>query len=343
MLYHPVKAGNLEIPGNLFLAPVAGYSDRAFRSVCAAWGADFAFTEMVSAEALVRASEKTAGLMEKGKAEKLYGIQLFGSNPGVMAKAVELVLSRYEPAVIDVNCGCPVPKIVKSNSGSYLTRSPDLLKAIVKAMVEKISSLGFCCPVSVKIRSGWDSSSLSWHEAAFAALEAGAAMVGFHPRTKAQGYSGKADWSLLAELSEDVHSSFPGVPVIGSGDLFSPEDALAMLRETSCDGVMFARGAMGNPFIFSMTKELLTKGSYTPVSCGQKISTAFMELTELVWDKGEKTACREMRKRFCAYVKGFPGSAEVRNLIVQAETVEDYRKIFMEKGLMPESRSGGGL
>lgn len=343
MLYHPVKVGGLEIPGNLFLAPVAGYSDRAFRSVCAAWGADFAFTEMVSSEALVRASVKTEGLMEKGKTEKLYGIQLFGSNPEVMASAVELVLSRYEPAVIDVNCGCPVPKIVKSKSGSYLTRNPDLLKSIIKAMVEKISSLGFRCPVSVKIRSGWDSSSLSWHEAAFAALEAGAAMVGFHPRTKAQGYSGKADWDLLAELSEDIHTSFPGVPVIGSGDLFSPEDALAMLEKTSCDGVMFARGAMGNPFIFSMTKDLLTKGRYTPVSCDQKIRTAFMELAELVTYKGESTACREMRKRFCAYVKGFPGSAEVRNLIVHAETVDEYRKIFTGKGLLPEAFSGFGL
>lgn len=343
MLYHPVKAGNLEIPGNLFLAPVAGYSDRAFRSVCAVWGADFAFTEMVSAEALVRASEKTAGLMEKGKAEKLYGIQLFGSNPVVMSKAVEIVLSRYEPAVIDVNCGCPVPKVVKSNSGSYLTRNPDLLKAIVGAMVKKISDMGSFCPVSVKIRSGWDSSSLTWKEAAFAALEAGAAMIGFHPRTRAQGYSGKADWKLLAELSRDVHSTFPGVPVIGSGDLFSPEDALSMLQETSCDGVMFARGAMGNPFIFSMTKELLTNGRYTPVNFEQKIRTAFMELAELVSDKGEKTACREMRKRFCAYVKGFPGSAEIRNLIVQAESLEDYRRIFAEKGLMTESIFGSGM
>ncbi len=168
-------------------------------------------------------------------------------------------------------------------------------------------------------------------------------MIGIHPRTRAQGYSGKADWKLLAELSRDVHSTFPGVPVIGSGDLFSPEDALSMLQETSCDGVMFARGAMGNPFIFSMTKELLTNGRYTPVNFEQKIKTAFMELAVLVSDKGEKTACREMRKRFCAYVKGFPGSAEIRNLIVQAESLEDYRRIFAEKGLMTESIFGSGM
>lgn len=334
MLYHPVKAGSLEIPGNLFLAPVAGYSDRAFRSVCASWGADFAFTEMVSAEALVRNSEKTTNLMEKGESERLYGIQLFGSSPGVMANAVEKVLKDYSPSLIDINCGCPVPKIVKSKSGSYLTKNPDLLYSIVSAMVKKVSDLGVDCPITVKIRSGWDSSCLTWHEAAFAAAEAGAKMIGFHPRTKAQGYSGKADWNLLERLSGEIHSAFPGIPVIGSGDLFFPEDAMAMLQNTGCDGVMFARGAMGNPFIFSMTKELLEKGSYNQINRDEKLKTAYGELVELVKDKGEKTACREMRKRFCAYAKGFPGSAEMRCRIVKAEKVEDYRKFLEENGLV---------
>ena len=245
MLYHPVTIGNLTIPGNLFLAPVAGYSDRAFRSVCREGGANFAYTEMVSAEALVRGSDKTHQLMVRAANEDTYAVQLFGGTPEVMAQAVEQVLTQNDkevvPEVIDINAGCPVPKITKTGAGSSLTRCPEQLYKVVAAAVSASSSLGDKqVPVTIKIRSGWDAQNMTWKEAALAAVEAGAAALTIHPRTRAQGYEGKSDWGILAELVELIQAKTQGkVPIFGSGDIFTPEDAQRMLQETGCQGGMF--------------------------------------------------------------------------------------------------------
>jgi len=351
-LYHPVQIGPLVLAGNLFLAPVAGYSDRAFRSLCVECGAAFTYTEMVSAEALVRESGKTHGMMLRAPNEKQYAIQLFGGEPDRMARAAQIVIAETNAECIDINAGCPVPKIIKTGAGSSLTRDPERLASIVRAVVAALadrpadedasarnqarseldSPTRSIVPVTVKIRSGWDDSSITWKEAASAAIEAGAAAVTLHPRTKTQGYEGKSRWDLLRELSDYVHARWPGVPVFGSGDLFTPESARAMLLETGCDAVMFARGAMGNPFIFTQARELLLTGSYSEIPANTRIASGWRELLTLAADSGEYVACREMRKRFCSYSKGVEGGSQLRVELVKASSIEEYREILSRHG-----------
>ena len=326
-LYHSVSIGNINLKGNLFLAPVAGYSDAAFRSVCIENGACFTYTEMVSAEALVRKNLKTEILMRRACNESAYAVQIFGGEPEVMAQAAQIVLEKTHCECIDINCGCPVPKIIKTGAGSALTRDPDRLFKVVEAVVGacKVVSTGSTTPVTVKIRSGWEQKLITWREAAQASLDAGAAAITIHPRTKAQGYEGHSDWNIMRQLVEMVNGR---VPVFGSGDLFKPEDARKMLEETGVDAVMFARGAMGNPFIFRDTTSLLTTGSYEPVPAAVRIKTGFAELERLAAETSEQHACLEMRKRFHAYSKGIPNGGPLRKAIVQAATIEDYHKIF---------------
>ena len=323
-LYRPVQIGKLKLDGNLFLAPVAGYSDRAFRNICVQGGASFCYTEMVSMEALTRGSDKTAALMRRAPNEKAYAVQIFGGYPEVMEKGARMVLEQTGCELIDINCGCPVPKIIKSGAGSELTRNPEKLYQIASAVVQAVEGK---VPVTVKIRSGWDAQNLTWKEAADAAIKAGAAAITIHPRTRAQGYEGKADWSILANL---VKFSAGRVPIFGSGDAFSPEEAKRMLEETGCDAVMFARGAMGRPFIFRQTREYLETGKYEQISAKESIEAGFAELELLAADIGEKSACLEMRKRFCAYSKGVPGGGELRKRLVQSESVSDYRAAFAQ-------------
>ncbi|MCL2808878.1 MAG: tRNA-dihydrouridine synthase [Treponema sp.] len=350
-LYKPVKIGSLEIPGNLFLAPVAGYTDRAFRSICAEDGACFSFTELASAEAIYRnygrygleplesspsafsaslrlcerKMEKislSVNLIKRGENEKLYAIQLFGGEADSIYKAASL-LAPLKPDALDINSGCPVPKVVKNGAGSALMKNPANLGKIVEAAVRASrESLGDI-PVTIKIRSGWDSSSMNYFECARVAVEAGAAMVTLHARTRAQGYSGLSEWSHIADLAARLP-----VPVTGSGDLYTPEDARKMLGETGCAAVMFARGSMGNPFIFSTTRALLETGSWQPVPFSARINAAMSHLEMLAADIGERLACLEMRKQFCAYTKGITGGAALRDKAVHAETIEQYRQII---------------
>ena len=328
MLYHPVKIGSLELAGNLFLAPVAGFTDRAFRSICVDYGADFSFTELASAEALVRGGKATLDLIRRGEHEKRYAIQLFGHDPGTMYRAA-LALAPFHPEAVDINSGCPVPKVVKTGAGSALMKDPALLGRIVKAVVQASREALGDIPVTIKMRSGWDAQTLNYRDCARIAAEEGAAMVTLHPRTRAQGYSGKSDWSCISDLVSRLC-----IPVAGSGDLYTPEDAAHMLSATGCSAVMFARGAEGNPFIFQAARSFLNTGSWEPVAFNERIAAAFCHLILLAKDMGENAACREMRKQFCAYTKGppgkagEPGSAALRNRIVYAETIEDYRKIL---------------
>lgn len=321
MLYHPVKIGKLELSGNIFLAPVAGYSDRSFRSICVEHGAAFTYTEMVSAEALVRNNLKTEILMRRAENESAYAVQVFGGEPETVADGAKIILEKTNCECIDINCGCPVPKIIKTGAGSALTRDPERLYSVAKAVVQIAGDI----PVTVKIRSGWDENHITWKEAALAALDAGVSAITMHARTRAQGYEGKSDWSKIKELTALAAGK---IPIFGSGDLFTPEDAERMLSETGCDGVMFARGAMGNPFIFDKTIQLLTTGKYDDIPVQKRIETGFRELLNLSNDIGEKSACLEMRKRFCAYSKGINGGAAIREKIVKAQTISDYKELF---------------
>ena len=327
-LFHPVTIGSLELPGNLFLAPVAGYTDRAFRSICTEYGASFTCTELASAEALVRGGKATLALIRRGENEKHYAVQLFGHDPETMYKAA-LALAPFHPEAVDINSGCPVPKVIKTGAGSALMKDPALLGRIVGAVVRSSKEALGNVPVTIKMRSGWDSQHLNYRECARIAVEEGASMVSLHPRTRAQGYGGRSDWSHITDLVSRI-----GVPVTGSGDLYSPEDAGRMFIETGCAAVMFARGAEGNPFIFPATRSFFSTGSWEPAPFEEKITVALRHLILLAADMGERAACREMRKQFCAYTKGppgeigEPGSAALRKRLVSAETIEDFRMIL---------------
>jgi nifR3 family TIM-barrel protein len=335
-LYHPITIGSLEISGNLFLAPVAGYSDRAFRSLCIEQGANFTFTELISAEALYRnpghyglngnanCFPAALSLVSRAANEQHYAIQLFCGEPAVVYKAAVL-LAPLRPGAVDINAGCPVPKVVKNGAGSALMKNPANLGRIVEAAVRASrESLGNV-PVTIKMRSGWDFSSINYAECARIAAEAGAAMVSLHPRTRSQNYGGTSNWACIADLVSQL-----SIPVTGSGDLYTPEDAKRMLRETGCAAVMFARGAMGNPFIFSAARSQLEEGAWEPPSYTERTAAAFRHLELLAADIGEHSACLEMRKQFCAYTKGFIGGAALRNALVHAETIAEYRRILAE-------------
>ncbi len=318
--FHPVHIGNVTIPGNLFLAPLAGFTDKAFRSICLDRGASFTYSEMVSAEALARDSEKTRKLMERAENENLFGIQIFLSNADTAKRAIPELL-KADPTVIDINCGCPVPKVTKNGAGSALMKTPDVIKEIIKTIVGETD-----IPVTVKFRTGWDLNSINYLNFAESAIEGGASLLTMHGRTRSQGYSGEADWESIKNLKSNFD-----VPVIGSGNIFSAEDAFKMLETTGVDGVLFARGAMGNPFIFERTKNLLMGNeSIVTNSMDIKIQTAWEHLSLAVHYKGEQTACREMKKQLCSYTKGEEGSAALRNRIVHAENLEEYRDIFKE-------------
>ncbi|MCX7025146.1 MAG: tRNA dihydrouridine synthase DusB [Spirochaetes bacterium] len=318
-LLHPVHAGSCVLPGNLCLAPVAGYSDAAFRSIVAGLGCDFAFTEMVSSEALTRGSRKTLPLLERAENETAYAIQLFGADPSRMAEAAIRAM-EWSPSLIDVNCGCPVPKIVKTGAGSALLREPAKIGEIVRAMAAAVP-----VPVTVKIRLGWDDASVNFLETASVAQDAGAAAVTMHARTRAQGYSGRADWTKLADLKRTL-----AVPVFGSGDVSSPEAALRMLAQTGVDGVMFARGVMGDPFVFMKTKELAATGTLHEVPVEARIEVAWRHFGLCLRFLGERTACVEFRKQFCAYTKGGEHGALLRARAVKASTCDEWKAVFEE-------------
>lgn len=314
-----IELPSLTLRGNILLAPMAGYTDAAFRSLCLEYGASFCFTEMVSAEALSRGSLKTLSLLARAENEALLGVQIFAAGADSAARAVR-ALSAYRPDLIDLNCGCSVPKILKSGCGAALLKSPALIREIVHAMRGETSAC-----LSVKLRSGWDHASVNYLETADAAVQGGACLVSLHPRTRSQGFRETAALSYLRDLKARMQ-----VPVLGSGDLFSAEDALRMVRETGCDGVMFARGALGNPFIFTRTRALFLGLPSSAPTAAEKLSTALRQLSLAVEIHGEARACREMRKHFCAYTRGIPGGAGLRNRIVQATSEAEYRSLVQE-------------
>lgn len=318
-MIHPIMVPGLEIPGNVMLAPMAGYTDAAFRQICLEQGACFAFTEMVSAEACYFKNLKTLKLLEKTGLETGYGVQIFTSDPGMAAAAVKAI-TCYRPSIIDLNCGCSIPKILKNGSGAALLKEPRKIKTIITAMRNQTD-----IPISIKIRSGWDADSINFHEVARQAIAAGIAMLTLHPRTRSQVFSGTARWEQIRELK----NAFSAVPVIGSGDLFTAADVKKMFEQTGCDGVMVARGALGNPFIFRQIKQLLAGDPEIPGAAPEEVlQVGLKQLRIAISFKGEKRACTEMRKQFCAYTKGLPGSAWLRKNIVLASSYAEYERLI---------------
>lgn len=314
------KIGNVEIKNQVVLAPMAGISNTAYRQIIKEMGAGLIFAEMVSDKALVYGSEKTFDLLKMSDMERPIAQQIFGSDVDSFVKAAKLVEDKMHPDIIDINMGCPVPKVaIKSQAGSALLKNPDKIKEIVSAVVKAVS-----VPVTVKIRSGWDANSVNAVEVAKVIEEAGARAITVHGRTRAQGYSGNADWNIIKQVKEMV-----SIPVIGNGDVTSAEKAKEMLDFTGCDAVMIGRGVLGNPWLIKECVSYLESGIIPPKpSAREKIEMLKRHYQLLVDSTSEKQAILEIRTHALWYIKGMPKSAYIKNEICKTKNSEDLFKIL---------------
>ncbi len=300
--------GNVQIKGKAALAPMAGITDRAFREICAMFGASYFTSEMISVKGLIYNSQKTYNLIDRSEYDKPFAVQLFGSNPKDFKESVKLI-SDYMPDVIDINMGCPATKIVKENSGSALMKNPNLCGEIVSA-AKSASSV----PVTVKIRAGWDHNNINAAEVAKICEKAGADAVTVHGRTGKQGYSGFSDSNVIKEVKESVK-----IPVIGNGDINSGDAAQKMMEFTKCDMVTVGRGAIGNPWIFSEINARILGEIRTPPALHEKITVMKKHIEKLCEYKGEERGIKEARKHIASYIKDFPGAAIFRKSAFSAK------------------------
>lgn len=301
--------GKLKLKNNVFLAPMAGVTDLAFRIMCKKFGAGLVYSEMVSAKALHYNDRKTYELLKTDEREAPLCVQIFGSDPHIMAQNAYKALSTGAQ-LLDINMGCPAPKIASNGDGSALLKNPELIGKIVHEVSSAVD-----VPVTCKIRSGFDEPA-DVSEIAKIIEDNGAAAVAVHPRTRSMYYSGRADWSVISEVKKSV-----SIPVIGNGDIFCAEDAVRMLDETGCDAVMIARGARGNPFIFRRVLSLINGGKADiEPTISERMSVMREHLDILTEQKGEYIGIREARKHIAWYIKNLPGSAAVRNAVCKTES-----------------------
>ena len=333
-----VTFGNITLPHGLALAPLAGVSDRAFRRVCRACGADFTVSEMVSAKALCYEQRKkdpknrsVSGQLASVMADELpMAVQIFGSEPDFMAEAARMIeaneyigcVSEVPPSAIDINMGCPVRKVTGNGEGSALLKNPRLIGEIVTAVVKAVK-----IPVTVKIRAGWDKDSINAPEVARIVEASGASLLTVHARTREQMYEPGVDRSVITAVKQAV-----SIPVLGNGDIYTAADALSMMAETGCDGVMIARGAMGNPWIFSEIRAALEGGDFTLPPASERFEVALAQVREMITEKGERVGVAEAKKHLAWYCHGMEGAAAARGRLMQAESYDELAAILREIG-----------
>lgn len=312
-----MKIGNINIDNPVALGPMAGVTDLTFRLICKELGCGIVFTEMVSAKGIYYNDDKTKQLMRIEEKERPVALQIFGSDPDIMGE-VAMRMNKHNHDILDINMGCPTPKIVKNGDGSALMKNPELIGRIVKSVVNASDK-----PVTVKIRTGWDDDSINAVEVAKIIEDNGAKALSIHGRTREQFYTGKANWEIIKMVKEAI-----SIPVFGNGDIFSVEDAQRMKEVTNCDGLMIARGAQGNPWIFNRVTHYLKTGEILPPpTTKEKVDMSKKHLYMLIENKGEHVAIREMRKHCAWYLKGIKYSAKVRNKIntaTSAEMIEEF-------------------
>ncbi|MFA5515214.1 MAG: tRNA dihydrouridine synthase DusB [Desulfuromonadales bacterium] len=308
-----MKIGRLPLKNRVFLAPMAGITDLPYRRLMKRFGAGLVFTEMVSGSGLIHAGRRTRELLRSAPEERPLGIQLFGSDPAVLAQAATMV--RADGDLLDLNLGCPVNKVVRSGAGSALLREPRQVAQVVAA-VRKHTDL----PLTVKIRSGWDAHSLNYLEIAAIAVAEGADAVTLHPRTRSQGFSGRSDWEQIRKLKETL-----SVPVIGSGDIFTADDAVGMFEETGCDAIMIGRGSYGNPWLIRDILDVLEKRQPSAPTAAERQSVAELHLELFLETFPASKAVRDLRKHFAWYSRGLAGAALFRAQINSLHSIEDMR------------------
>ena len=321
-----MKIGNIVLDTPVALAPMAGISDLPYRVICRKFGCGLTVSEMVSAKGLLYKNEKTFAMLQIDEAERPTAIQLFGSVPEELAEAAKIVESRGAD-IIDFNMGCPVPKVVNNGEGSALMKTPLLAGRILEAMVKAVR-----IPVTVKFRAGWDVEHRNAVEIARIAEASGIAAVAVHGRTRNQFYMGKADWDIIRQVKEAVR-----VPVFGNGDIFSAENGLRMFKETNCDGLMIARGAYGNPWLFAQLRAALEGKDIPTVTVEERLQQILQHATALVDFKGEKVAIREMRSHASAYIKGLPRASEYRERFHKLETLQEMIDLVNSYGTLLQS------
>lgn len=302
-----LKIGSLELAENLLLAPMAGITNLPMRLLAREQGAALCFTEMVSVNGLVREGAKTFSLLKSSPLDRPLGVQLFGDDPELLAEGARLAAGYGD--LIDINMGCPVRKVVGSGAGSALLQSPDKVRAIVRA-VRRATNL----PFTIKIRTGWNAEAANYLLIGRIAADEGVDAITLHPRTRTQMFEGRSDWSQITALKQQLP-----IPVLGSGDLFTPEAVTGMLAQTGCDGVMIARGALGNPWIFREVLALQAGAQPVVPTLAERLAVATRHLNLFIAEAGERVAVREMRKHLCWYIRGVPGAAQFRAMVNQLD------------------------
>lgn len=315
------KIGNVKISNQVVLAPMAGICNSAYRQICKDMGCGLIYAEMVSDKAITYNNQKTIDMLYMTEKERPISQQIFGSDKESFVEAAKFIEKEMKPDIIDINMGCPVPKVaVRAQAGSALLKDPAKIFDIVSSVVSAVN-----VPVTVKIRSGWDSNHINAVEVAKVIEKAGASAICVHPRTRSQGYSGKADWNIIKEVKENV-----SIPVIGNGDIKSPEDAKRMLEETKCDAVMIGRGVLGNPWLIKNIVNYLDGKEVIDVSIVDRIDMCLKHLKLLDSLKNEKLACLEIRNHISWYFKGIKGANELKNKVYQTTSIHDIILLLNE-------------